>query len=37
MASSVNEMCYKVFVQNFDNKKIIYLSLLPPSETWNSI
>ena len=36
--SSVNEMCYnKMFVENFDNKKIIYLSLLPPSETWNSI
>ena len=28
--SSVNEMCYKMFVQNFDNKKIIYFSLLPP-------
>ena len=35
--SSVNEMCYKMFVQNFDNKKIIYVSLLPPSQTWNFI
>ena len=35
--SSVNEMCYKMYVQNFDNKKIIYFSLLPPSQTWNFI
>ena len=35
--SSVNEMCYKMFVQNFDNKKIIYFSLLTPSQTWNVI
>ena len=27
--SSVNEMCYKMFVQNFDNKMIVYPSLLP--------
>ena len=37
--SSVNEMCYKMFVLNFDNKKMIYLSLLPPCPrlTWNFI
>ena len=35
--SSVNEMCYKMFVQNFENKNIIYFSLLPPSQTWNFI
>ena len=28
--SSVNEMCYKMCVEKFDNKKMIYLSLLPP-------
>ena len=32
--SSLNEMCSKMFVQNFDNKKIIFFSLLPPSPTW---
>ena len=32
--SSVNEMGYKMFVQNFDNKKIIYFSLLPPSQNF---
>ena len=35
--SSLNEMCCKMFVQNFDNKKIIYLSLLPPIQTWDFI
>ena len=34
--SPVNEMCYKMFVQNFDNKKINF-SVLPPSQTWNFI
>ena len=32
--SSANEMCYKMFVQKFDNKKkMLYLSLSPPCQT----
>ena len=31
--SSVNEMCHKMFVKNFDNKNIVYFSLLITSKS----